>query len=324
MIERAQSSLPEDKPQIITSRLMNAPRELVWKVLTTPEHLKHFWGPDGFTNSYTSYDLRVGGEARFTMHGPDGTDWPNRMVFLAVEPPRLLRWKHDNGGEGEVNHQFTGELELVAEGSKTRVELRMTEKDIASRDAVAPYAVPGGIQNLERLASHVAPLADEKLLFVIKRSFPVSRQRLFEACTKPEEMAQWFAPKGMTTIRADQDLRPGGTYHYGLSSGTGQEMWGIVTYREITPHSRLVYAQSFSDKNRNITTHPLAPTWPQEMVTVFAFIPEGPKQTRLEVSWTYAGTDDAEIETFKAAHDGMRGGWTGSLDGLTEYLSRHP
>ena len=51
--------LPKDKPQIITTRLVAAPRELVWKALTTPEHLQHFWGPDGFTNSYRQFDLKV-------------------------------------------------------------------------------------------------------------------------------------------------------------------------------------------------------------------------------------------------------------------------
>ena len=96
----SKSILPKDKPQIITTRLIAAPRELLWKVLTTPEHLKHFWGPDGFTNSFKTFDLRVGHEARFTMHGPDGTNWPNRFVFLAIDAPRLLRWDHDNGGEG--------------------------------------------------------------------------------------------------------------------------------------------------------------------------------------------------------------------------------
>jgi uncharacterized protein YndB with AHSA1/START domain len=323
MIERATSILPKDKPLVITSRLLNASRDLVWTVLTSPDHIKHFWGPDGFTNTIKSMDVRVDGEWRFTMHGPDGTVYPNRIIYRALDAPRFMRWEHDNGGEGPVDHKFIGEIELFEEGTKTRIELRMTEKSIAARDAVAVYAVPGGIQNLERLATYIAPLADEKLLFVIERSFPVSQQRLFEACTKPEHMVQWFAPKGMKTIKAEQDLRPGGTYHYGLSSGQGQEMWGIITYREITPHTRLVYAQSFSDQDRNITTHPMAPTWPQEMVTVFEFISEGAKQTRLKISWTYAGTDDAEAATFVAAHDGMRGGWTGSLDGLTEYLATH-
>jgi uncharacterized protein YndB with AHSA1/START domain len=324
----SQTILPKDKPQIITTRLIAAPRELVWKVLTTPEHLKHFWGPDGFTNTFKTYDLRVGKEARFTMHGPDGKDWPNRFVFLTVDAPRLLRWDHDNGGEGEFDHKFTGELELTDEGGKTRVELRVVEPDIAARDAIAQYAVEGGRQNLDRLAAFVAPMAEEKNLFVIARSFPVSQMRLFRACTDVKEMARWFAPPGMKTIKAEQDLKPGGVYHYGMSSGPGNkmgnEMWGKVTYKEITPSSRLVYRQSFSDPQGGLTRHPMAPTWPMEMLTIMDFIPEGEKQTRLKISWINTGVDDAEGETFRAAHAGMSGGWTGTLDGLNVYLSNNP
>jgi uncharacterized protein YndB with AHSA1/START domain len=318
------TELPADRPMIITTRLIAAPRELVWKVLTTPEHLQHFWGPDGFTNTYKSFDLREGKEARFTMHGPDGNNWPNRLVFLTIDPPRLLRWDHDNGGEGDIDHKFRGEMELTEEGDKTRVELRMFETTIAARDAVAQYAVEGGKQNLDRLAVYVAPMAAEKNLFVIERSYPVSQERLFRACTDTKEMAQWFAPGGMTTIRAEQDLKPDGTYHYGLSSGQGNEMWGLVTYKEITPHSRLVYRQSFSDPEGGLTRHPMAPTWPLEVLTIMDFIPEGDKQTRLKISWIYAGIDDAEGETFRAAHAGMNGGWTGTLDGLYVYLTSNP
>jgi uncharacterized protein YndB with AHSA1/START domain len=313
--------LPPDEPLIITTRVIAAPRELVWKMLTTPEHLRHFWGPDGFSNTFKSYDLRVGGQALFTMHGPDGKNWPNRFIFRTVEPPRLLRWDHDNGGEGPVDHKFVGEVELTEEGGKTRIELRMTESSVEARDAVAEFAVAGGQQNLDRFAAYVAPIAEEKNLFVIERSFPVSQERLFWACTNLEEMTQWFAPPGMKTIKAEQELKPGGIYHYGMATSQGNEMWGKVTYKEITPHSRLVYAQSFSDPEGGLTRHPMAPTWPMEMVTVMDFIAEGEAQTRLKVSWIYAGVDDSEGETFRAAHAGMSGGWTGTLDGLYAHVT---
>ena len=317
----AQTILPKDKPQIITTRLIAAPRELVWKALTTPEHLQHFWGPDGFTNTYKQFDLRVGGQALFTMHGPDGTDYPNRFKFLAVEPPHLLRFDHDNGGEGPVDHRFVGELELFDEAGKTRIELRVIEKSMEARNSLAEFALEGGRQNLDRLAAYVAPMAAEKNLFTIERSFAVSQERLFKACTNVEDLMQWFAAPGTRVIKAAQDFRVGGVYHYGTASPQGQEMWGKVTYKEITPNSRLVYLQSFSDKDGGITSHPMAPTWPKEMVTVFEFIPEGEKRTRLKISWIYSGVDDAEAGTFHAAHEGMTGGWTGSLDALQKYLS---
>jgi uncharacterized protein YndB with AHSA1/START domain len=177
-----------------------------------------------------------------------------------------------------------------------------------------------GKQNLDRMAAYLASHAHEKNLFVIDRVFNVSQERLFKACSDVDQMMTWFTPKGMTVIVAKQDFRPGGTYHYGISSGQGQEMWGLVNYKEITQHSRIVYAQHFSNREGAIARHPLAPTWPLQMHTTFDFITEGESQTRLKISWVYAGVDDAEAATFQAAHDGMCGGWTGTLDALTKYL----
>ena len=318
----AQTILLKDKPQIISTRLLAAPRELVWKVLTTPEHLQHFWGPDGFTNSYKSFDLRVGGEARFTMHGPDGTDYPNRFVFLTIDPPHLLRFEHDNGGEGDNDHKFTGELELTDEGGKTRIELRLIEKSMEARDAIAQFAVEGGLQNLDRLAVYVAPMAAAKNLFEIERSFPVSLERLYQACASEEDLKHWMAPAGAKVIITSRDFRAGGICLYGNVLPNGMEMWGRQTFKEITPNRRLVYAQSFADKAGNLAAHPMAPTWPKEMLTVMEFIPEGPKQTKLKISWIYSGIDKAEAATFHAAHEGMKGGWTGSLDTLQAYLAK--
>ncbi len=253
------------------------------------------------------------------MHGPDGTDYPNRFKFLAVEPPRLLRFEQD----GAEDHRFIGEIELKDEAGKTRINLSVVVKSVEQRDLVAQYAVAGGRQNLDRLAAYVAPMAAAKNLFVIERSFAVSQARLFKACTHVDEMMQWFAPPGMKVIKASQDLRVGGVYHYGLATPDGHEMWGKATYKEITPNSRLVYLQSFSDKDGGITAHPMSPSWPKEMVTVFEFIPESEKQTKLKISWIYSGIDDAEAATFQAAHDSMTGGWTGSLDALQNYLSKN-
>jgi uncharacterized protein YndB with AHSA1/START domain len=320
MIGLAQSILPADKPQIITSRLLNAPLELVWKVITTPQHIMHFWGPDGFTNTIKQMDVRPGGQWLFTMHGPDGKNWPNRIIYRDVKEPTYLSWDHDGGEDDPGGHRFFGELELFDEGSKTRIELRMTEATLAARDAVAPYAVPGGIQNLERLAAYVAPMVDPRHKFVIGRSFVVSQSRLFAACTSAEEMQQWFAPASMKVIKADMDFRAGGTYHYGLADEAGNEMWGLVTYREITPHSRVIYMQSFSDAEGGLTRHPMAPNWPLEMTTVFEFVSESPTQTKLRITWIYVGVDDAEAATFTTAHDSMTQGWVGSLDSLGKYL----
>lgn len=317
----SQTVLPTDKPQIISTRLLNAPRELVFKVLTSPDHIKHFWGPDGFSNTIQKMDVKVGGEWLFTMHGPDGKDWPNRIIYRTITPPCYLAWYHDGGEDDPDGHKFLGEIELFEDGNKTRIELRVNESSMAARDAVAQFAVEGGLQNLERLAAYIAPMVDPLNQFVIERTFQVSQQRLFEVCSQVEHLKEWGSPIGMSVLKAEQDLKPGGHYHYGLAMADGNEMWGLVSYREITPPSKLVYGQSFSDKDAGVTRHPMSPSWPLEMITIFEFIPEGANQTRLKITWINSRTSDEETATFHAAHGGMTQGWTGSLDKLDAYLN---
>jgi uncharacterized protein YndB with AHSA1/START domain len=324
MIGLATTVLPTDKPQIITSRLINAPRELVWKVLTSPDHIKHCWGPDGFTHTITKMDVQPGGQWLFMMHGPDGTDYPNRVNYHTVKPPSFMSFEHDGGKDGPGEFRFNGEIELFDEGSKTRIEMRLTLGSIEMRDGIAGYAAAGGRQNLERLAAYLAPMVDPLNKFVIEHTFPVSQARLFEVCTKVEHVQKWMSPSGTKVMKAQQDLKPGGSYHYGMEMPDGNVMWGLATYREITPNSQLIYAQSFSDKDGGITSHPMAPTWPLEMLTVFDFIPEGENQTRLKITWINTRISDDEIKTFASAHAGMTQGWTGSLDQLNIYLVANP
>jgi uncharacterized protein YndB with AHSA1/START domain len=319
MIALATSLLPKDKPQIITSRLLNAPRELVWKLLTSPEHIKHFWGPDGFTNTIQHMDVKPGGQWLYVMHGPDGTDYVNRITYHTVREPSFLGYEHDGGADDKSGHRFKGELELFAEGDKTRIELRVALASIEQRDTIAKYAVAGGIQNLERLAAYVAPIVDAKNTIVVSRSFTVSQERLFKTCTAVEELKQWFAPQGFEIIKAEIDFKPGGTYHYGMR-GNGVEMWGKQYYREIKPFSRVVMDHTFSDKDGGLGKHPMSATWPQVTLSIYDFIPEGPNQTRWQITWTYYGINDVEAETFQAAHAGMKQGWEGTFDKLLEYL----
>lgn len=81
--------------EIVISRLIHAPRELVFKVWTDPKHVAHWWGPNGFTNTIHEMDVRPGGVWRFIMHGPDGVDYPNKIVYKEVvkpQAPGLFSW----------------------------------------------------------------------------------------------------------------------------------------------------------------------------------------------------------------------------------------
>ncbi len=146
----ARSNVPADEPVIEITRLLSAPRELVWEALTDPKHLAHWWGPNGFAITTHSHDARPGGTWDFVMHGPDGTDYDNLIVYSeVVRPERLV---YTLGAPGDAD-PFHGRITLAAEGAMTRITLRMRFPSFAARDQVIRDvgAVEGGKQTLDRL-----------------------------------------------------------------------------------------------------------------------------------------------------------------------------
>lgn len=156
---------------------------------------------------------------------------------------------------------------------------------------------------------------------MITRSFDAPRDAVFAAFTDPERMKRWWGPKGFTVIAAKMDLRPGGIYHYGMRAPDGSTMWGKFVYREIVRPERVVLVNSFSDEAGNITRHPMSPTWPLEMLSVFQFAEENGRAA-LTIRWSPLDADETARATFGGAHDSMRQGWTGTLDQLAEYLAQ--
>lgn len=157
--------------------------------------------------------------------------------------------------------------------------------------------------------------------FVIARTFNAPREMVFDAFTKPEEMKKWWGPKGFTVFVSTMDLRPGGTYHYGMRGPDGTPMWGRFVYREIVRPERIVFVNSFSDENGGVTRHAMAPDWPLLMITTFTFEDLGGGKTRLTTSSKPLDATEAECAVFDANHDSMTQGWTGTLDQLEGHLA---
>jgi len=158
--------------------------------------------------------------------------------------------------------------------------------------------------------------------FVLSRVFDAPRDLVWKCFTDPERMRHWWGPKGFTVIASTMDLRPGGTYHYGLKSPDGRAMWGLFRYREIVPPQKLVLIGSFSDEKRGITRHPMVPSWPLEMLSVFTFEEVEGGKTRFTIRWSAHNATAEEQKTFDASHDSMRMGWGGTMDQLAGYLTK--
>lgn len=145
--------------EIIMSRLLNAPRELVWEVFTDPKHLANWWGPFGFTITTHNMEVKVGSQWRLTMHGPDGRDYPNKIIYEEVVKPERLVFRHSGDEDSEgVNHIST--ITFKEEGNKTRAHFKMTFPSLQTLQAVnAEYgAVEGGKQTMARLEQYLITL----------------------------------------------------------------------------------------------------------------------------------------------------------------------
>ncbi len=141
--------------EIVISRIIDAPSEVVFEAFTEVRHLSRWWGPVGFTTTTRAFEFRVGGEWDFTMHGPDGTDYPEWITWTELTPPERIEFLH--GEHRDDPNAFESVLSFVAEGATTRIEMRTVFPTTQARDeAVEKYhAIEGGQQTLSNLAAYV-------------------------------------------------------------------------------------------------------------------------------------------------------------------------
>ena len=145
--------------EIVETRIFDAPRKLVFKVWTEAEHIAKWWGPDGFTNTIHIMDVRPGGIWNLTMHGPDGTDYINKMIYTKIINQELIVYKHDATLENEAG-EFETTVIFEEQGNKTKLTMRMVFNSKAERDLVVEKygAVEGLSQNLRRLNEYLSKI----------------------------------------------------------------------------------------------------------------------------------------------------------------------
>ena len=157
--------------------------------------------------------------------------------------------------------------------------------------------------------------------FVMSRVFDAPRDLVWKCFTEPERMKQWWGPKGFKVLAAKMDLRPGGTYLYGMQAPNGQTMWGKFVYREVVPQERMVFINSFSDEKGGITRHPGNENWPLEMLSTFSFEDAPGGKTKFTVTWTPHNASEEERKTFDSNRQSMLQGWGGTMEQLEAYLA---
>ncbi len=140
--------------KIITTRVFSYPRDLMFKAWADPAHLKNWWGPKGFTNTFQTFDLRPGGMWTFIMHGPDGTDYDNKVIFEEITEPSRIVMRHL-----DPNHEFQVTATFEESGtSQTRLTFRMFFDDAAECQKVKSFVIEANEQNLDRLEAELTTM----------------------------------------------------------------------------------------------------------------------------------------------------------------------
>ncbi|MCA9062509.1 MAG: SRPBCC domain-containing protein [Planctomycetaceae bacterium] len=331
---QASESNLDNPVEIIICRTVNAPRVLVWKAWTDPSHVGRWWGPAGFTTTTHSMDFRPGGSWRYTMHGPDGQDYDNRIDYLEiVEPSRLV---YQLGGEVEDNAvSFRSEVtfeQVRDDNSQTRITLRSIFPTPESRDFVINNygAVEGGRQHLANLEDYLATMSagpDEHPPFSIGKVIHAPRERVWLAWTKGEQIARWFGPTGATIPHATMDLRIGGMFHYRMSHPNGMDMWGRWVFRTINRPDTLEFVSSFSNAEGGITPAPFEglENYPAEVLTTISLLDHAGigKGTLVTIESRPLNGTQIQCDFFANFHGSLRQGWSGTLQQLAALFEQH-
>jgi len=301
----------EDARSMVTTRLFDAPRDLVFEAWTHPSHLSHWWGPTGFSITTKVFDLRTGGTWRLVMHGPDGRDYQNHITFDEVVVPERIAFHHNPEGSEGVSHRSFVTFEDV--GGKTRLTMRNVFGNVEEKERVVRehHADEGLKQTIGRLGEYVANWKGNQGLeknVSLSRFFKAPRALVFEAFTNPKHLAEWWGPKGFTNPVCEIDPRPGGAIliHMHNPDGFSHPMTGVV--HEVVSNERFVFTAIARDDKGTVLL---------EAHTTIGFRDEA-GGTRLTVEARAKGLQPI-ARTMLA---GMAEGWSQSLDKLEALVTR--
>jgi uncharacterized protein YndB with AHSA1/START domain len=308
-------AIRNDSNEIRLTRVYDAPVRAVWDAWTIPEQVEQWWGPRGFTLTTHSKDLRVGGTWRYTMHGPDGVDYPNVTKYLVVEPYEKL--VYDHGGTDDSPPLFRVTVTFAEANGKTTMEMTSSlPSPEAAREMAKFIKEAGGTATWDRLAEHLEETATGKRSFVINRTFYAPIARVFEMWTDADHLAKWLPPAGTSMRFIRSTIAPGKSTFFVITGEHGT-MHVRAEYLAIEPPRRIVYAQQFVDEREEPAPAPGADVWPATLRMTVLLTEEAPGQTRVTVTSEPEGeATAAEIEAFVLERSGMTLGFTGSFDAL--------
>ena len=317
MAERKENSNEFAGRELLITRVLNAPVELVWEVWTKPEHIKNWWGPNGFTNTIDKMEVKPGGVWQFMMHGPDGTNFPNKSVYKEVVPYKLIVFEH-------YAPNFTTTVSFITEGNKTLLKWHMLfeskeQFEMIVRNHKADKGLEQNVEKLEvYLASTTIEIASPEA-FKVTRTLNAPIELVFSAFSEAKHLGQWWGPKGFDIVVKKLEFKPGGIFHYSMQMPDGGKMWGKFAYRQIDKPGCIEFVSSFSDEDGNITRAPFSAVWPLEVLNTLTLVEDNGKTILTLVGGPINATQE-ERDTFANAFASMQQGFKGTFDQLENYL----
>lgn len=150
--------------RLSVERFFPSPKELVFEAWSSPEHLSKWWGPNGFTITTHNMDFSDGGIWSFIMHGPDGTDYKNKIQFIKIDKPNLIQYKQSGEEETEdIKFQTKVIFEEVSDGTILKMEMEFATSEELQRVAREFGAIEGAEQHLNRLGEYIELFKKEKI-----------------------------------------------------------------------------------------------------------------------------------------------------------------
>jgi len=287
--------------EISITRILNAPKELVFEVWTDPKHIPEWWGPNGFTTTIHEMDLRVGGKWRHTMHGPDGKDYPNEATFTEIVKPDLIKFSH-------ALPKFDVTVTFEAVGNKTKLTMTNVFETAEIRNLVAEKygAVEGQVQTINHFEELLAKMAATKEL-TITRTFNAPRELVWKTWTDVKHIEQWWGPTGFTNPVCEWNAKKGNKIFIQMKAPDGviYPMDGV--FGEIIQNEKIVFTSAALDKKGEHLF---------EVLNTITFIEEGNK-TKLILNLVFSNITPEGVPYIAGAEMG----WNLSLTKLVALLT---
>lgn len=299
-MEKVKDETATDYNLVIT-RIINAPRELVFDVWTNPEHVRQWWSPKGFTNPVVDWDAKPGNSLLVHMKGPDGVIYPMDGEFVEViRPEKLVLIAGALNNEGKRMFEVLTTVTFEDIGGKTKLTLSASPSKITPEAAqhLAGMSI-GWSQSLDKLEDYVIKVNQEP--YVIERTFNASAEKIWNAITDNNLMKKWYFDL--------KEFKPVVGFEFRFYGGPPEKQYlHLCKITEVIPGKKLTHSWRYDGYEGN------------SFVT-FELFPEGDK-TRLKLTHTGLETFPGSNPHF-AKHN-FAEGWTHIIGtSLKEFLENN-